>query len=92
MSDTGDVHVVEFVRGPGRPRGTTYDNLDTGPCHDLHRLLAEQPHLPFGTVARFVADDIYNARYIACVEHRVKRLRRSYPRWLNAREEFLSRD
>jgi hypothetical protein len=92
ITDTG-TDVVE-PRGRGRPPGSTYDHLDTGPLLDLHQRCVAEPVLSFEAAAKSVADRIHNAE---CIEpaSQLRRLRRSYPRWLeqhNPSPEYLSED
>lgn len=76
--DTGD----PMPRGPGRPMGSNYDYLDTGPLLNLHRNLIANPDQSFESAAEPFADDIHNANGCSHHRSRIRRLRRSYSRWL----------
>jgi hypothetical protein len=77
--------------GPGRPPGSNMDYLDTGPLLEVDRYLAANPSAKRTTVYRLFAGRICNAEHIEPLSA-AKRLSRSYPRWLNTKAEFLSRD
>jgi len=94
--DTGTDAGADIVEpcGRGRPPGSTYDHFDTGPLLDLHRRRIAEPDLSLEAAAKSVAGRIHNAE---CFEpaSRLRRLRRSYLRWLeqhNPSPEYLSED
>ena len=92
MSDTGDVHVVEFIRGPGRPFGSDKVYLDTGPHLELYRLELRHPGWAFYRAARIVAPTIHNAEGMSDTGARVRRLRNGRPVWFAKyfRPEFIT--